>query len=59
MGGANYRLVRRVVRLARMDEKEQALEHRPRVIWVNMLLCACWEVMDLFVVAVEFRRSQT
>ena len=56
MGGANCRLVRRVARLVRMDERKQASEHGPRVIWVmgEHVVVACWEVTDLFVVASEF-----
>ena len=40
----------RVVRLTRgwLQGRGQASEHRARAMWVNMLLCARWEVTDLY-----------
>ena len=36
------------MRLARVAIWGKASEHRARATWVNMLLCARWEAMDLF-----------
>ena len=48
LGRASCRLMRRAVRQTRVATGGQASEHRARATWVNMLLCARWEVTDLF-----------
>ena len=48
LGRASCRLMRRAVRQIRVATGGQASEHWARATWVNMLLCARWEVTDLF-----------
>ena len=45
------------MKLVKMTAGEQAAEHGPRDIWASILLCARWNVTDLFVVAADFLKS--